>query len=127
LTNSSVSAYTPYRNRKLCGTKATPHIIGFSNCDSLTLNFVTDSSLNFGGFQLRYTITPAGKWSVIRWQPSEDSFVYVHLLYFKLAISDLKDQCSSTTKVNPFRNSGDLQVRSKYSSTLVFILALAYS
>ena len=47
--------------RKYCGERTTPLILTYSNCDSLTISFVTDSSHTSGGFQLKYTVK--GKWS----------------------------------------------------------------
>ena len=61
LDSGSVLA-NPNQNSKYCGEKLKPMLLNYSNCDSLTVNFFSNSSVSKGGFQLRYTITSPGKW-----------------------------------------------------------------
>src|SRR5688572_4326309 len=74
--DESVPAYYPYQNRKYCGTKKSM-TLSYSNCDSsLVVNFVTDSSVAHGGFQLRYTITSSGKCPVFSKKVCYLSFIH---------------------------------------------------
>lgn len=68
LENGSASA-NPTHNRKFCEKGNHPLILKYSNCDSLTLVFVTNSSDKTLGFQFRYEITSPGKWSIYHLKP----------------------------------------------------------
>src|SRR6218665_1451342 len=60
---------------KHCGEKRKPLILSYSNCDSLTLNFVSDPFQRNGRFLFRYAITSAGKWST-SWRKVKVSVIH---------------------------------------------------
>src|SRR6218665_2324572 len=47
--------------RRYCGVKTTPLYLIFPNCAIVGLNFRTDSSLSYRGFNVSYTVTDTGK------------------------------------------------------------------
>lgn len=84
-------AYYYSGHKKYCGgERTTPLVLSYSNCDSLTLNFVTDAYVTSGGFKIWYTISSSGKCPLFRTMRFGVKFQIHALTYCELETSALR-------------------------------------